>query len=152
MFNRNSRHSGAVGRLAVAAMVASLVSLSDIAAAQEGACCFANGACHVLTEEHCHAEGGEWQGADSTCGDATCGDHPPVGACCFDDGCHVLTEKHCHAEGGEWQGADSTCGDATCGDHPPAGACCFEDGFCKDLTPNKANRLIETGYVIANRE
>ncbi len=39
----------------------------------KGACCFDDGSCLMLTEEHCLAEGGEWAGAGTTCEDVDCG-------------------------------------------------------------------------------
>ncbi len=62
-----------------------------------GACCI-DGQCHMLTAEHCAAEGGEFLGDVAACHDDTCGG-PATGACCVGDGCHMLTAEHCAAEG-----------------------------------------------------
>ncbi len=78
-----------------------------------GACCFEDG-CLELTEEHCAAEGGDYQGDGSHCPNDACVG-TPTGACCIGDGCHVLTEEHCAAEGGAYQGDGSKCEPKTCG-------------------------------------
>ncbi len=89
-----------------------------------GACCIGDG-CHVLTEKHCAAEGGSYQGDDSHCPNDACVG-PPRGACCIGDGCHVLTEEHCAAEGGSYHGDGSKCGPKTCA----GGAGCIDGEVC----------------------
>ncbi len=96
----------------------------------EGACCFEDGSCLVLTEADCVAQEGVWEGADTVCDPNPCPQPPdPEGACCFEDGsCLVLTEADCVAQDGAWEGADTVCDPNPC----PVllGACCLDPDTC----------------------
>jgi len=100
----------------------------------EGACCFADGACIVLTEAGCMQSAGDWLGIDTVCDPNPCPQPPdPEGACCFADGaCIVLTEAGCAERSGDWLGIDTVCDPNPC--PQPPGACCFADGACLVLT------------------
>ncbi len=94
----------------------------------EGACCFVDGSCQVLTAEDCSGAEGSYQGDDSSCDPNPC--PQPEGACCFDDGsCVVQTEAKCDAGSGVYQGDFTSCDPNPC--PQPEGACCLEDGTCQ---------------------
>ena len=85
-----------------------------------GACCFAipGYPCGMTTESVCLAEGGTWQGDNSSCdwngGSVSC---PQFGACCYDDGsCELLMHTDCD---GTYYGDGTDCGEVIC---PVAGA------------------------------
>ena len=112
-----------------------------------GACCIGDG-CHMLTEEHCAAEGGDYQGDGSHCPNDACA-APPAGACCIGDGCHVLTEEHCVAEGGDYIGDGSKCGPKTC----EGNAGCIEgevgcEGCTADLNKDGAVNASDLGILL----
>jgi hypothetical protein len=76
--------------------------------AVDGACCFPDGTCLVLSAGDCNSQGGVFQTAGSTCPGVTC--PVIVGACCFDDSsCTVVTETICLGGGGAYQGDGTTC-------------------------------------------
>ena len=75
-----------------------------------GACCFADGSCVEMTNDDCTAQGGVWQGADTTCDPNPC-----VGACCYaTQPCEILTEAACEASMGQWLGGGTTCDMCPC--------------------------------------
>ena len=101
----------------------------------------------MLTGEHCDAEGGDYQGDDSSCKNTECLPPPHIGACCLGEPngepfCAMLSHDNCAAEGGDYFGDGSTCDDpdVPCHNPPPPeeGACCLtnHDGmpFCLMLT------------------
>ena len=76
---------------------------------QTGACCFADLACQVLTEEQCAAaEGGYWAEGEA-CDPNPC--YEWIAACCLPPGweCYYMTEAACVEKGGEWFGAGTVC-------------------------------------------
>jgi hypothetical protein len=91
----------------------------------EGACCFTNGTCQMLTSAACATQGGTYQGGGIQCGSANCA--TPTGACCFGGGgCTVLSSADCGTIGGAFQGAGTQCAGSNC----PVGACCLPSGSC----------------------
>jgi hypothetical protein len=66
--------------------------------------------CHVLSQDHCAAEGGDWQGAGTLCEDTTCGGGE--GACCINGGCLMLTPDECDSVHGQW--SEGSCGNTEC--------------------------------------
>ena len=93
-----------------------------------GACCLSTAvgtpSCVVITQEHCAAEGGAYQGDDSTCSsdpNLSCGG----AACCLPNGeCVILRHEHCLAEGGNPVPGTTSCELVDCVP-PPVGACCL---------------------------
>lgn len=77
----------------------------------EGACCLPDGDClDAVSPETCAAQGGTFQGDQSTCASVNC--PLPTGACCFSSGfCLELTEGDCLLAGAAWAGAGTTCAD-----------------------------------------
>ena len=107
------------------------------AGAREGACCFEDGSCQVLTADDCGLAGGTYFGDDTVCDPNPCPQPPATGACCFEDGsCTVTTEADC---GGAYQGDDSVCDPNPCPQPPATGACCFDDGSCQVLTADECD-------------
>ena len=89
--------------------------------AGKGACCLPGNICAELPEEVCQAQGGDFNGLDSSCEFTRC-----AGACCFLDGtCTFVIFIRCKTAGGFWQGGGTTCG-GVC----RVGACCLngDDG------------------------
>jgi len=78
-----------------------------------GACCFPDGSCVVLLAGDCEAQGGVYQGNDTTCDGVVC-PTPATGACCVGTDCIVLTSDECAARGGTYQGDDVVCTDILC--------------------------------------
>ena len=74
----------------------------------EGACCFENGHCLVLSEKACAREGGHFQGDGTTCDTVDCPGRAE-GACCFVSTCLDLTEHACRQQQGTYQGDGSCC-------------------------------------------
>jgi hypothetical protein len=96
----------------------------------QGACCFADGRCELLTADECSLGGGEYQGDSTGCDPNPC--PPPLGACCFPDGvCELLTADECSVSGGDYQGDLTSCDPNPC--PQPTGACCYPDGTCEVL-------------------
>jgi spore coat protein A len=96
-----------------------------------GACCFADGACQILTGAQCGAASGTYQGDGTSCDPTPC-PQPDI-ACCFDDGtCADLTAADCLAATGNPEPYPSACASTSC----PIliGACCFNDGSCSEVT------------------
>ncbi len=88
----------------------------------EGACCFKDGTCQLLTQAACTQAGGTWQGMNTVCSPNPC---PQPGACCQSDGsCTVTLQSACT---GTWLGTGTTCSPNPC---PQPGACCQPDGSC----------------------
>jgi len=81
-----------------------------------GACCLPNfGPCMVLLADECAAQGGAYQGDNSTCDPNPCPVAPRLGACCFsDESCLVLTSDDCGAQGGTYQGDNTSCDPNPC--------------------------------------
>ncbi len=75
-----------------------------------GACCL-DGDCSITTQSICEAEGGDYQGDDTTCDPNPC---PPEGACCVGSDCTIETEDNCTGMGGTYQGDDITCDPNPC--------------------------------------
>lgn len=93
-----------------------------------GACCLVDGSCEIRTADDCNADGGSYQGDDSTCESVNC--PPPVGACCFaGGGCLDMDSDSCDDAGGVFQGGGTDCDSTDCF---PEGACCMPDGSCVD--------------------
>jgi hypothetical protein len=99
----------------------------------QGACCFADCSCQILTESECVAAGGVWNGEGSDC--SSCPDCPPFEACCFPDGsCVDALTGNCPA-GSVPQGAGTSCATVIC--PAPTGGCCFPDFSCVILTSSE---------------
>ena len=101
----------------------------------EGACCFSDGSCELLTEEECESVEGIYQGDDTTCETSSC--EASVGACCFEDGtCELLSADECSSFEGDYQGDGTSCEPNPCPQPRPAvyGACCLSDGSCDYVT------------------
>ncbi|MCP3904596.1 MAG: VCBS repeat-containing protein [Planctomycetes bacterium] len=82
-------------------------------------CCFA-GICLETNEQHCLANGGEF---DVSCVDGECA----PGACCLGlTGCIEASACACAFIGGAYLGTGTTCAAGFCG----SGACCLADGTC----------------------
>ena len=99
-------------------------------AVPEGACCFEDGNCSVVTSADCYTLGGLYQGDGTTCATVSC-----AGACCFyTSGCLDFTLEYCNIAGGTFQGMGTLCADLTC---PAAGegACCWPNETCNISTP-----------------
>jgi hypothetical protein len=63
-----------------------------------------------VSPETCAAQGGVFQGNNTSCASANC--PQPVGACCFSTGfCLQLKEADCALAGATWQGQGTTCAD-----------------------------------------
>jgi hypothetical protein len=77
-----------------------------------GACCL-NGSCSLVTEAHCLAANGKWEGPDTSCSGDPCTE--PTGACCLNNECYPLTETICSTAGGSWEGEGIACEAETCG-------------------------------------
>ena len=96
----------------------------------EGACCFEDGYCSVVTPAECYSLGGYYSGDGTSCATVNCN-----GACCFyTAGCLNFTLENCDIAGGTFQGMGTVCGDLTC----PAGgegACCWPTETCNVATP-----------------
>ncbi|MCA9726919.1 MAG: hypothetical protein KC729_04495, partial [Candidatus Eisenbacteria bacterium] len=90
------------------------------------------------TADECAANGGVYQGDDTTCDPNPCPQPPTSGACCADDGsCAVTTADECAANGGVYQGDDTTCDPNPCPQPPTSGACCADDGSCAVTTADE---------------
>ncbi|MHC5004811.1 MAG: DUF7507 domain-containing protein, partial [Planctomycetota bacterium] len=97
----------------------------------DGACCFPDGSCRILTQADCVQSGGEYQGDGTSCDEVTC--IPLKGACCLPNGsCTVVTAESCDQLGGEYEGDGTDCAPNPC--PPGTGACCLPDGSCLELT------------------
>ncbi|MHC4947443.1 MAG: multicopper oxidase family protein, partial [Planctomycetota bacterium] len=74
-----------------------------------GACCFASGACTIVTDAlDCTTAGGTYQGDGTVCTPNPC--PQPTGACCLPGGtCNVLTATDCATANGVYQGDDTSC-------------------------------------------
>ncbi|MHC5006537.1 MAG: dockerin type I domain-containing protein [Planctomycetota bacterium] len=95
-----------------------------------GACCFPDGSCgDGYTEGACIAEGGVFQGAETSCDFAECPE--AFGACCFGVECDERFYIDCVKSGGVFQGDGTTCEPGTCGED--FGACCTIEG-CFETT------------------
>ena len=88
-----------------------------------GACCLpgsggpcgGSGPCAPRCELDCYAEGGTYQGDDTSCDPNPCPPSPPCGACCFPSGeCTVLGAGDCEGAGGAYQGDFSDCDASPC--------------------------------------
>lgn len=103
-----------------------------------GACCYLDGSCDVITESACASTGGLYEGDNTVCSPNPC--PVPTGACCYDDGtCAVVTEASCTGDDGAWAGAGVTCVQAAC---PGVGACCFADGNCAVMLEADCDALL----------
>lgn len=100
-----------------------------VAGTPEGACCFEDGTCQVLTADDCALAGGAYQGDDTVCDPNPCPQPPATGACCVrgELDCIILSQQDCLNAGGDYLGDDVPCDPDPC---PKPGACCFEDGSC----------------------
>jgi hypothetical protein len=99
----------------------------------DGACCFPDGSCVVVTPAECAAQGGLYRGDNVSCAEAQCDGGPPTEACCFCDGSCVETPVGQCPPNSIPQGQGTTCDPPSCG--PPPVACCFPDGSCITMTP-----------------
>ncbi|MBN1512345.1 MAG: hypothetical protein JXB13_10045, partial [Phycisphaerae bacterium] len=94
----------------------------------EGACCFADGSCAIMTVDGCADDGGVYEGDGTACDPNPC--PQPEGACCYPDGfCAVTEEADC---AGDWLGAGTDCDPNPC--PQPEGACCYSSGSCAVTT------------------
>ena len=89
--------------------------------------------CVIMTQADCEAEGGTFQGNDTTCDPDPCV-IVATGACCDDatGDCVVTTQAACGA-GSTYQGDGTVCDPNPC-PQPATGACCSTDGTCQVLT------------------
>ncbi len=95
----------------------------------DGACCFDNGSCMILTTSNCSTQSGQYQGNGTVCIPNSC---PQPGACCLLDGtCGNLLQSDCLGQSGSFQGETTVCDLAIC-----QGACCFDNGTCQPLFVN----------------
>ena len=98
----------------------------------QGACCFTDGSCQVLTAAACQAAGGVYQGDGTSCADVFCEGLPGTGACCLPDfSCQEISAAACEAAGGIYQGDGTNCAEANC---QPIGACCLPSTDCFVMT------------------
>ncbi len=71
----------------------------------EGACCFSDDTCAVLTPTECSTQGGTFSGLGTDCTPNPC-----VGSCCFEDGtCSTLSSSECASLGGSYGGDGTVC-------------------------------------------
>ncbi|MCC7143899.1 MAG: PPC domain-containing protein [Candidatus Eisenbacteria bacterium] len=101
---------------------------------QVGACCLPGplcepGPCIYTNADDCGAQGGTFQGYDTSCDPSPCG-VTIGGACCLADGsCEMLEPSDCDNLGGEYLGHCILCDKVPC--VATVGACCFyEEGPC----------------------
>lgn len=95
--------------------------------AADGACCFDDGGCQVLSGANCTSQSGSYQGDGTDCTPNPC---PEPGACCLPDGvCVEELEGECLAQSGTFQGEGTTCASTNCD-----GACCLVGGACTVTT------------------
>ena len=92
----------------------------------QGACCFADGTCKVVSRFRCPNYLINYKGNATSCSEATCPPlpPPPVGACCFAEGCDDTTYNliTCMASGGErYMGDGSLCVSCNSGGGPGDG-------------------------------
>ncbi len=98
----------------------------------EGACCFDDGSCLVLTSADCGTQGGSYQGDGTDCTPNPC---PQLGACCLPNGtCADVLEADCLTLGGTFQGEATLCATTDCN-----GACCLISGTCLETTLDDCN-------------
>jgi len=77
------------------------------------ACCFAEGACAVLTESACATQGGVFDAQSALCAPNPC--PQPFGACCLPLGvCVQLTVADCTAQQGNFLGGSAACAGVVC--------------------------------------
>lgn len=97
-----------------------------------GACCLPNGSCSVMFQTDCTAQGGTFQGENSSCVGQNC---VPTGnvPCCFQStgNCLTLSYGNCQAAGGVPGPVGLTCQGFTCF---ATGACCKPDGSCEVMS------------------
>jgi hypothetical protein len=79
----------------------------------DGACCFADGSCAVISRDACGADGGEFLGDGTSCDPNPC-IQPATGACCVGEVCSVRTEEECVGAQGQYQGDDTGCDPNPC--------------------------------------
>ncbi|MBK9127245.1 MAG: hypothetical protein IPM13_05550 [Phycisphaerales bacterium] len=96
-----------------------------------GACCSLNGTCSLVSAADCAAQGGAYQGDETTCGNVTC---PTDGACCLGSECFSGADfATCTLlAGGVFLGSGVDCSPTAC--PAAAGACCIdiEGNACLD--------------------
>jgi hypothetical protein len=74
-----------------------------------GACCFTDGTCQILREDHCVAASGVYYGGACGPNNEPCPQPPPMGICCDALAhCTVTTEDGCVGVG-TWNGAITSC-------------------------------------------
>jgi hypothetical protein len=72
----------------------------------EGACCFLDESCLVLTQDDCNTQGGAYHGPYTVCDPNPC----LTGACCFSGAaCQELSPADCASQGGDYQGDGTDC-------------------------------------------
>jgi hypothetical protein len=79
----------------------------------DGACCFADGSCVVVSRDDCAAGGGEFLGDGVACDPNPC-PVPLTGACCIGELCSIRTADECADSDGDYQGDDSVCDPNPC--------------------------------------
>ncbi len=98
----------------------------------DGACCFGDGTCLVLTSADCSTQGGSYQGDGTDCTPNPCSQ---PGACCLPNGtCVDVIEEDCLAQSGTFQGEGTSCATTDC-----IGACCLLSGTCVETTLDDCN-------------
>ena len=84
-----------------------------VLAPNTGACCLPGGVCSILSQSQCTAQGGVYQGNNTTCSPNPC--IIEDGACCMPNGtCVELTQAQCIAQGGNYQGDETDCESMFC--------------------------------------
>lgn len=113
-----------------------------------GACCRPTLPClDGLTQQECAAQGGTYQGDQTTCGSITCPE--PTSTCCLPNGTCIAsqTQTQCAAQGGTLLATPMICQTQTC-----RGACCVPStGNCVFTTQNNcaaANGIFQ-GFGVA---
>jgi hypothetical protein len=107
------------------------LAFGNAVAIPTGGCCMSSGACMVLSQTMCVAQGGVYSGDYTQCDPNPCAQ--PQGACCYPDGhCELASASGCAAQAGVYHGSGSACEAFPC--VPRVAACCLDDGSCQELT------------------
>ncbi len=104
------------------------------------ACCFASGACQLITPDECTAAGGQVY-PDLSCDPNPC---PQPQACCFGYDCVILQPDDCLGQGG------TVYPEFVCDPNPcplPEFACCFESGACEVMNEVECSQAGGTLYM-----
>jgi hypothetical protein len=101
----NHSYTIRVGSYGTTAAGAGVLNLTAIPQVTQGACCDADGLCHIVADQAACGSS-VFQGVGSTCEPNPC--PQPTGACCNGTACTVVTEAACGA--GVYQGNNTACG------------------------------------------